>query len=356
MNKKIIFTGGGTAGHVMPNIVLIKEFIKDNWEVAYIGSEAGMERELIEKMNVKYYAIATGKFRRYFDFKNFTDPFRVIKGVGEAISIISKVKPDVIFSKGGFVAVPVVIAGSINKIPVIIHESDMTPGLANKISAKFSKKICVNFPETLSHIDKRKGVLTGTPIREELFTGNKVEGRKICDFDDTKPIIMVTGGSTGSKFLNNLIRDNLSIILKDYQIVHLCGKGNIEQKLNTVKGYKQFEFVSDEISHIFAMSDMVISRAGANTIYELMQLLKPNILIPLSAKVSRGDQILNAKSFEKQGFSKVLDEDSLNINDLMDAINSMSMEKERYIANIKNSKLKDGKKAVVELVKQVVGK
>ncbi|HAN09166.1 MAG TPA: undecaprenyldiphospho-muramoylpentapeptide beta-N-acetylglucosaminyltransferase [Clostridiales bacterium] len=350
--NKIIFTGGGTAGHVVPNMVLISELNKEGWDINYIGSENGMERELIEKVGTSYHPIPTGKLRRYFDVKNFTDPFKVIKGVFEAVKIIKKIKPDILFSKGGFVSVPVVVASWLNSVPIIIHESDMTPGLANKISMVFAKKVCVNFPETLSYIGKNKAVLTGTPIREELFKGSILKGLEICGFDKEKPVLLLTGGSQGSKKLNSILRDSLNELLKKFQIVHLCGKGNIDKNFIDINGYKQFEYLTDELTHIFATSDVVVSRAGANTIYELLQLQKPNILIPLSAKSSRGDQILNAKSFEKQGFSIVLDEDKISMEEFTNKIYELYENRELYISNMKKSNLKDGKDAIISLIKQ----
>ena len=350
--NKIVFTGGGTAGHVVPNLVLISELKGEGFDIDYIGSENGIERELVTKENIRYHAIATGKLRRYFDVKNFTDPFRVVKGVYQAYSLIKKIKPDIIFSKGGFVAVPVVIAGWLNSVPIIIHESDMTPGLANKISIVFAKRVCVSFKETLTYISGDKPVITGTPIREELINGSKLKGMEICGFDKEKPVILLTGGSLGSKKMNTILRDGLPEILNKFQVIHLCGKGNIDEKLINEKGYKQFEYATDELAHILKISDIVISRAGATTIYELLSLCKPNILIPLSAKASRGDQILNAKSFEKQGFSIVLDEDKILAKDLVNKINELYGSKEIYINNMKKSTLTDGKSAIINLIKQ----
>ena len=350
--NKIVFTGGGTAGHVVPNLVLISELKGEGFDIDYIGSENGIERELVTKENIRYHAIATGKLRRYFDVKNFTDPFRVVKGVYQAISLIRKIKPDIVFSKGGFVSVPVVIASWLNQVPIIIHESDMTPGLANKISNVFAKKVCVNFPETLNYISSDKVVVTGIPIRKELLNGSKLKGMDICGFDKERPVILLTGGSLGSKKLNSILRDGLSESLKKFQVIHLCGKGNIDEKLINEKGYKQFEYVTDELEHMLKISDVVISRAGATTIYELLSLCKPNILIPLSAKASRGDQILNAKSFEKQGFSIVLDEDKISAKDLINRVNELYNNKDTYINNMQKSTLKDGKNAIINLIKQ----
>lgn len=267
--KKIILTGGGTAGHVTPNLALCPELKKNGFEINYIGSYNGMEKDLVEKSGIPYYGISSGKLRRYFDLKNFTDPFRVMKGYFEARHLIKKLKPDVVFSKGGFVAVPVVMAASHAGIPVISHESDMTPGLANKLSLAFCTKICCNFPETLQYLPEDKAILTGCPIREELLTGDRESGLKLTGFNSSKPVLLVMGGSLGSVKVNQAVRSILPDLLKDYQIVHLCGKGNLDETLTSMPGYVQYEYMSEPLKHLFAMADIIISRAGANAICEI---------------------------------------------------------------------------------------
>ena len=336
--KKIVLTGGGTAGHVTPNIALIPELIKRNYDIHYIGSETGIEKRLIEEYDIPYYAISTGKFRRYFDVKNFTDPFRVVKGIREAASLMKELKPDVVFSKGGFVSVPVVLAADRKKIPCVIHESDMTPGLANKISIPHAVKVCTNFPEAAANIPDGKAVVSGTPIRSELYKGNRAEGLKFCGFTDNKPVIMVVGGSTGAVHVNEAVRKVLPELLKDYQVVHLCGKGKTDNSLNNIEGYVQFEYISEEMRDLFAISDIVISRAGANAICELLALKKPNLLIPLSANASRGDQILNAKSFQEHGYSSVLFEEDLTPESLLKAVNELYTNRQTYINAMSESK------------------
>ena len=303
--KKIVLTGGGTAGHVTPNIALLPKLRELGYEIHYIGSYDGIEKKLIADFDIPYYGISTGKLRRYFDVKNFTDPFRVVKGFSEAKKILKQIKPDIVFSKGGFVSVPVVRAAASLKIPCIIHESDMTPGLANKLCIPVATKVCCNFPETLQNLPADKAVLTGSPIRGELTKGNKIAGLDLCGFSANQPVIMVIGGSLGAANVNKAVRDALPALLKDFQVVHLCGQGKVDNLLLNTKGYKQFEYVKAELKDLFAMADVVISRAGANAICELLALKKPNLLIPLVSG-SRGDQILNANSFEAQGFSMVL--------------------------------------------------
>ena len=351
--KKIVLTGGGTAGHVTPNIALLPYLKEAGFEVSYIGSYDGIEKRLISDFDVPYYGIATGKLRRYFDVKNFTDPFRVLKGFAEAKKILKSIAPDVVFSKGGFVSVPVVRAAASLGIPCIIHESDMTPGLANKLCIPVASKVCCNFPETLNFLPEGKAVLTGSPIREELAMGSKEAGLSLCNFHNAKSVIMVIGGSMGANSINQCVRKALPVLLETYQVVHICGKEKIDNLLLSTLGYKQFEYVKEELKDLFAMADIVISRAGANAICELLALKKPNLLIPLSARASRGDQILNANSFKKQGFSMVLDEDDLAEDTLIKAANELFHNRSDYRKAMKESNLSDSISKIMTLIREV---
>ena len=349
--KKIVMTGGGTAGHVTPNIALMPALRKEGFEISYIGSYDGIEKRLIEEQGVPYYGISSGKLRRYFNPKNFSDPFRVIKGYGQSIKLLKKIKPDVVFSKGGFVSVPVVLAAKFCRIPAIIHESDITPGLANKLAIPGAVKVCCNFPETLNYLPKEKAVLTGSPIRQELLKGSADAGRTYCKFPEaSKSVILIIGGSSGSRAINNTVRELLPQLLPDYNVIHLCGKGNLDTSLTQTAGYLQLEYANQELADLFALSDLVISRAGANAICELLALHKPNILIPLSANASRGDQILNANSFQAQGFSYVLEEENLSPETLRSAITHVIAEKESYISAMKNSQTRDSIETIVNLI------
>ncbi|GKU83068.1 undecaprenyldiphospho-muramoylpentapeptide beta-N-acetylglucosaminyltransferase [Niallia sp. NCCP-28] len=309
--KKIVFTGGGTAGHVTPNIAIINELNKKDWEIHYIGSKAGIEKELIEKIQIPYHSISSGKLRRYLSVENAKDVFKVLKGCLDARKVLKKIKPAVVFSKGGFVSVPVVIAASMLKIPVIIHESDLTPGLANKIALRFSSKIFTSFDETINYLPKEKSTVIGSPIRKDILTGSAVKGRIFLDFTSTKPIITVMGGSLGARKINEVIRENLEELTQQYQIVHLCGKGNIAAEYTNNKNYKQLEYVHEELADILAATSLVITRGGSNAIFEFLALKLPMLIIPLSKLQSRGDQILNAKSFTKKGFSLTLEEEEI---------------------------------------------
>lgn len=348
--KRIVLTGGGTAGHVTPNIALLPKLKELNFDVHYIGSYDGIEKKLIEDFKVPYYGISTGKLRRYFDVKNFSDPFRVIKGFAEAKKILKTLKPDVVFSKGGFVSVPVVRAAASLNIPCIIHESDMTPGLANKLCIPVAKKVCCNFPETLQGLPADKAVLTGSPIREELTKGNKFRAMDMCHFSSGKPIVLVIGGSLGAAGVNKLVRDSLPHLLEDFQVVHICGKEKIDNLLLNQPGYQQFEYVKEDLKDLFAMADVVISRAGANAICELLALRKPALLIPLPARSSRGDQILNAQSFASQGFAMVADEDELTPFSLVEKVHELYFTRQSYIEAMQNSGQRNSIQTIVDLI------
>lgn len=350
--KKIVLTGGGTAGHVTPNIALIPKLREEGYEIHYIGSYDGIEKKLIENLNIPYYGISSGKLRRYLDIKNLSDPFKVIKGLSQARRILGKIKPDVVFSKGGFVSVPIVLAAKSRKIPCIIHESDMTPGLANKICIPCAVRVCTNFPETMQHIPSGKAVLTGSPIRDELFHGDRNKGLSFCSFNDRKPVLLIIGGSLGATAINDAVRSLLPKLLEKYQVIHLCGKGKLDNSLKNTKGYVQFEYIQDELCDLMAAADVIISRAGANAICEILALRKPNVLIPLSAEASRGDQILNAASFEKQGYSIVIQEKDVTDEKLFNAVNEAYKNSSKYIKAMKRSQLNNSIEKIVGLINE----
>lgn len=352
--KRIILTGGGTAGHVTPNIALLPRLKELEYDIHYIGSYNGIEKELIDQFGIPYHGISSGKLRRYFSLQNFTDPFRVIKGFGEAHKLIKLLKPNVIFSKGGFVSVPVVLAGRKCKVPTIIHESDMTPGLANKISIPSASKVCCNFPETVELLPADKAVLTGSPIRQELLSGNKQNALHFTGLDDHKPVILIVGGSLGAVAVNEAVRRILPSLLKDFHVVHLCGRGKLDPSLNNLNGYVQYEYIKDELKDLFALCDIVISRAGANAICELLALHKPNLLIPLSANASRGDQLLNARSFERQGFSMVLEEEKITDTRLLSVIRSLCKNRAQYVSAMMNSNQQDSIDTIIDLLESTI--
>lgn len=350
--KKIVLTGGGTAGHVTPHFALLDFFKEQTIHVDYIGSKGGIEETLVRNMGIPFYGISSGKLRRYFDLKNFTDPFRIIAGFFESIRHLKQLKPDLVFSKGGFVSVPVVMAAWILKIPVIIHESDMTPGLANKLSAPFSKKILTTFEATLQHLPASKAVFTGSPIRDDLSTGNKEAGLSFCQLTNDRPVLMMMGGSIGSVKINQVLREALPILLEEFQIIHLCGKGNLDPALSTTSGYCQFEFIGKELKDLFAATDYIMSRAGSNAINEFLYLNKPSLLIPLSRAASRGDQILNANEFEKKGYALVLEEESLHVDSLVASLRTLKSKRDDLIDTMKNANSTSGASNVFKELKK----
>ena len=348
---KILLTGGGTAGHVTANLALLSE-LREKHTIYYMGSKDGIEKELAEKAGLPYFGISTGKLRRYFSLRNLTDPFRVIGGFFQARKQIKAWNIDLVFSKGGFVAVPVIFAAASLGIPVICHESDMTPGLANKLTIPFAKKICCNFPETLNYLPKKKAVFTGAPIREELLQGSREKGLERAGFSGEKEVLLIIGGSMGSQAVNQVIRKHLDQLLEDWDILHVCGKGNADESLKNRTGYQQYEYVHGELADYYQAADCVISRAGANVICELLALEKPNLLIPLPKGASRGDQILNAESFQKQGYSLVLsqEEAEANFSKLYALLKELKDNKAKFQEAMRNSKEKNGRENVLQLI------
>ncbi len=351
----ILFTGGGSAGHVTPNIALIQKFKMVGWQVIYAGSTTGMEKEMVQQLGVAYYSISTGKLRRYFSWRTFIEPFAVIYGILQAFSLCRRLKPAIVFSKGGFVAFPVVVGAWLNRIPVVVHESDLTPGLANKLSFPFATRICVTFEEGKQHISSKKAIVTGNPIRDSLLCGKPEEGRKLCRFNSDMPIILVLGGGQGATIINETIRAILPKLTSFFQVAHVCGKGKIDDKLLAVMRYQQFDYLNDQLADLFACTDLVISRAGANSLYELLRLKKTHILIPLSKKVSRGDQIVNAEYFAKRGLSNILYEENLTGESLFKMIESVYANKIEQQEKLSKLSLPDSNqiiyKELIELAK-----
>ncbi|PGC68234.1 undecaprenyldiphospho-muramoylpentapeptide beta-N-acetylglucosaminyltransferase [Bacillus toyonensis] len=353
MNKKILFTGGGTAGHVMINMVLIPKFMEKGWGVEYIGSQNGIEKLLVQ--NVKYNSISTGKLRRYWDWENFKDPFKIIKGCLQSYKLIKKVKPDVIFSAGGFVSVPVVIGAWLNHVPIVIREPDSTLGLANKIALPFATKLCTTFPRTGENVSNEKKVYVGPIVREEIERGSVLRGRSYCEFQQDKPVLLIMGGSQGAKWINDMVRKSLDTLLLSFNIVHMCGKGKVDSSIG-MEGYMQFEYIGEELPHILNMASVVVSRAGSTAISELLFLKKPMLLIPLTNGSSRGDQVLNADYFSRQGYAEVLLQDRASNSAFTHAVNRLYANKERYVQNMNGYKKTndEGIHQLIDLINEVV--
>ena len=355
--KRIVLTGGGTAGHVTPNLAIIAALQREDWDIHYIGTANGIERELIEKVpGVTYHAVQSGKLRRYFDWKNFSDPFRVVAGAAQSARLIGKLKPDIVFAKGGFVSVPVVYGASLHRVPVLLHESDMSPGLANKLSMPFARKLCCTFPEAAALAGK-KGVVTGTPLRGELFQGDRETGLRLFGFDDTRPVLMVIGGSSGARAINEALRRALPRILPCFHVLHICGKGNLDAGYNDMAGYCQTEYLNDELPHAYACASIMLSRAGSNVLCEILALHKPALLVPYpKGSTSRGDQVDNAASFEKRGLARVLQQEHMNEESLVKALFELYHDRGSILDAMEKESSADGVSNVMALIHEIVDK
>ena len=350
--KKILFTGGGTVGHVAPNLALITRFQQEGYDICYIGSYNGVEQDLVNRAGVAYHPIATGKLRRYFNWRNFSDPFLVLCGIIQSLLLLQRFKPNIIFSKGGFVALPVVMAAWVLRIPTVVHEADLTPGLANRLSFPLATRICVTFSETMDSLAKKylaKTIVSGLHIKTAFLQPDPERGRKLCDFSGEKKIIVVFGGSLGADRINSVLRTILPNLLKQFQIAHICGKGMVDKSLES-QDYRQFAYLHEEFPHLLAAADLVISRAGANTVYELLTLRKPNILLPLSKAASRGDQITNAKYCLAHGFSEVIFDEQLESDILLAKILNLMGNREEMLNNLAQSKFLNAEDIIYGLV------
>lgn len=353
MSLSIVFTGGGTAGHVTPNMALIKEFSQEGWNIDYIGSDNGIEKGMIQTLGIPFHTVSSGKLRRYFSVKNILDPFKIALGIIQSVRLFHKLRPDVVFSKGGFVAFPVVVGAWINRIPIVAHESDISPGLANRLSFPFVNKICLTFDAAKKHFKNQDKIeVTGTPIRQQLFEGNSTKGLELCGFNTEKPCLLAIGGSLGAGSINQSIRDALPQLTQQFQIIHICGKGKLDPSRNSIDGYRQFEYANEELAHLFAASSVVISRAGANSLYEILALGKAHILIPISSQVSRGDQIQNARYFQGLGISIVIQDQSLNAETLLNALREVMHNKSDIDNKIKALKIESAADKIVAIIKE----
>lgn len=352
--NRMVMTGGGTAGHVMPNLALIPHLQETGWEIHYIGTKEGMERGLVEPLKgITYHAIRSGKLRRYFSMRNLSDPFRVLAGAWEAQRIIGAIKPKLVFAKGGFVSVPVAYGAWLHHVPLLLHESDITLGLANKLCAPVAKVVCTTFPEAAIALGQ-KGVCTGTPLRPELMCGRRGDGLALCGFSADRPVLMMMGGSLGATSVNAVLRAALPLLTLRFQVLHVCGKGNLDDSLNGLPGYKQFAFLQQELPHAFAAADVLLSRAGSNTLSEILALRKPALLVPYPATASRGDQIANAHSMERRNLAAVLPQEQLTPETLAKGIADLYERRGEYIAAMETVDNGDGTRDVLEQINRIV--
>jgi len=340
--KKIVLCGGGTAGHIYPALALVDDLKK--FEIHYIGSN-GIEKEILKNyQNIVFHEIPSVKLQRKITVKNLLIPFKLFSAIKKAKQILSEIKPDIIFSKGGYVSLPVAFAGKKLGIKVISHESDLSMGLANKLILKKCDIMCTTFPQTMN--GHKKIVYTGQPLRKSVLSGNGNFVKNM--FPSSKPILLVIGGSQGAKFINEIVWANIDSLTKDFNVLHICGKGNKNRKIKN-ENYKQFEYVSN-IGDFYAGTSIAISRAGCGVISELKANKIPSLLIPLSKKCSRGDQVENAKLFSQYGYCEMLEEEEYTKNRFISLIRSIQTNKEKYVKNINKDKSPLANKKIIELI------
>ncbi|MBE7082811.1 MAG: undecaprenyldiphospho-muramoylpentapeptide beta-N-acetylglucosaminyltransferase [Clostridiales bacterium] len=346
MKKTIVLTGGGTAGHIMPNLALLPLLQKQFDQIFYLGAKESMEEKIIKNYkNITFVAIPTTKLMRKLTIKNMAIPFKLISSICKTKKILKEIKPNVIFCKGGFVSVPVAIAGKRLHIPVISHESDLSMGLANKIILRFAKTLCVSFKNTC-HISK-KCIYTGSPIREQIFKGNKNSIITKFKFNQSKPTVLFFGGSLGSKNINNLVEKSLEELTLKYNVLHITGKNN---KTNLkCDGYYAVEF-AEKIEDFFALADIVVCRGGANSLFELLALKKPMLIIPLSKAESRGDQIENAEYFKKMGYAYVMQEHEMSTQKLLENLHNLNQNINKIKTAMSNDTAVDANNKIVEII------
>lgn len=341
------FTGGGTGGHIYPGLAVADELKilakknNQNIQIEWIGNSVGMDSKIIEKALGpdalatvdKFYGIPSGKLRRYMSLKNLTDLFKIAAGFFKAFHILRKTKPAILFSKGGFVSVPPCLAAHLLKIPVYTHECDFTLGLANRINFKSADKMFVSYEETkniLSEQDKLRVVVTGNPIRPTIYNGNKEKGLKFLSLENTqKPILLVLGGSSGARQINELIFENIDYLCKNFIVVHQTGLLNADDNKSQVlqstykNDYKPYNFIYEEMADVLASADVILGRAGAGTIWESAVLYKPMVLVPLCGSGTRGDQVDNAMFFKEKNAAEVLLGKDADSQHLIEALNKM---------------------------------
>jgi UDP-N-acetylglucosamine--N-acetylmuramyl-(pentapeptide) pyrophosphoryl-undecaprenol N-acetylglucosamine transferase len=326
----IAVTGGGTGGHIFPVVAVIEELRgRGVLDLCWIGEKGGKEQEWSSSLGVPYFGIRTGKLRRYFSFQNLTDIFSVLVGIVQAHRILKRAKPAVLFSKGGFVSVPPALAARRLNIPVVTHESDMHPGLATRIIARNASVVCVSFERSAAAFEGRRVEYTGNPVREALRSADPSRGARFLDFQDPLPVVTVLGGSLGASSLNRAVQEMREEGQLSFNLVHQCGRGKVDQGPDRERRFRRFEFIGDEIGDVLAVSDLIISRAGAGALCEIGFLGKPSILVPLPRSKSRGEQIENARSFQKRGAALVIEDERLSGGTIVSAIEDLLHNPER---------------------------
>jgi UDP-N-acetylglucosamine--N-acetylmuramyl-(pentapeptide) pyrophosphoryl-undecaprenol N-acetylglucosamine transferase len=344
--RHVLFTGGGSAGHVVPSLPLIGHFAALGSTISYVGSKEGPEAQLVAPLPASFFAIRSGKLRRYWSWRNLADVLWIVVGICQAIVLVRRLHPSIVFSKGGYVAFPVVVGAWFWRVPIVAHESDLTPGLANRLSLPFVDAVCTNFASTTFSLGDRPVIHTGTPLRADLLQGDADRGRAFVGATPEAPLILVVGGSLGAEALNRVVRSGLDSLLQLGVVVHVCGAKRTDASLQQRTGYRQFEFVGPEWGDVLAAADVVVSRAGANSLYELVALKKPHLLVPLPRSASRGDQISNAAYAETRGWSRVVAEEDLDAERLNAEVRAIYADRQRVVQALEGAQLGDGTQAV----------
>lgn len=335
------------AATLPPNLALLPYLQERGYDVHYIGTRDGMERQLVQ--GIPYHPIRAGKLRRYLDWRNITDPVRTVSGYFDAKKVLRELQPSVVFCKGGFVSVPVAYAAHSLRIPIILHESDYSPGLANRLCAPKADKICLSFDANTDQYGGR-AVVTGSPVRRELLRGDRQKGLAFCGLGGLAPVLLIMGGSQGAASLNAAVDACLDSILKDFSVIHLRGKGNLNETLQCKKNYAQFEYVSREMPDLFAAADIALSRAGANALFEFLALKKPSLLVPLPLSASRGDQLLNARFFEQNGYAVMLEQERAADGVLVAALQHLYQNRLKYMEAMRSAKASQGTQNVLDVI------
>ena len=349
----LLLTGGGTAGHVSPNLALLPVLRARGFQVEYVGSPDGMERELAERAGVPYHAVHVGKLRRYASVQNLLDPFRTLQGINEAQQLIRRLRPVAVFSKGGFVGVPPVVAAWLCGVPAVVHESDLSPGLANRLSFPFAKRVCVTFEETLARVPRAKGVHTGTPIRRELLAGDAAQARSRWKLSPSLRTLVVFGGSQGARALNDVVRSLVRQDLTGWQVLHVCGPGNLDPELEKRPAYHQFEYLHAEWPDALACADAVLCRGGANSLVEMVALGKLAIVVPLPAVASRGDQLENARRYASRGYGLAVAQEELTPERLRSALEELLQRAPELEAAMRRDAPFDSAERIADLLDEV---
>lgn len=346
--KHILFCGGGSAGHTVPNLAVMQD-LEGKCRLTYAGSSGGIEERLAKEAGYPFYGVPCPKLVRSLTPKNLTLPFRMAQSERRALALLNELKPDLVFSKGGYASLPYLFAARRLHIPALTHESDLSAGLATRLTARRCKLVLTSFEETARRF--ANGRCVGSPMRKELFAGSPSRARAKYGFSRKKPVLLVLGGGSGSRTLNEAVRACLPALLDQFQILHLYGKGSPLQ--SAPRGYTALSYEPDMAS-AYAAADFVLSRAGSNTVFEALALKKPALLVPLE-RASRGDQLENARYFEERGLCHVLRERELARPEALPSALSALIRDEALRARLEHTPVRNGTPAILRAVEETLG-